>query len=298
MNNGFEKPQDIKPGEFRENTEPVPRPEEHALQLEASKSLIARFAVIKKELNPKADIIYYPSCHVDTSISQAFPESRIVYVDIDEKAVNALRKAGLEAYKEDALMFKPDGPVDILLMLNPSISPEKPLETLADEGYMLCNDYHGTATKVRMTSEYELVGIVRVKDRQTILDTENPEDYWKDIDSEEEFKQAPFSFGAVYYKTAQKVVERLTGAKENVLERYKQIIAEAREQTRMKREALVKSQPELAQFRIHDEQDDLLQYDRGQDEPVMIDTRLPRKKGTVDDLFIFKKRRSPLETTA
>lgn len=289
MNGDFEQPKDMQPGKFfvRKGSESKPAPEQKEPVPETSERLVQYLSVFRDTFHPKADVIYYPACATDSSVSKAFPQSRVIYVDIDKDAVAALQKAGFEAYNVSALTFKPDAPADVLLLLNPSIRAEKPLETVQD-GYVLCNDYHGTATEVKAHSDYELVGISRVQHRQVVMDRERLGDYWEEVSTEEEFKNARPGFGGVDYRTASRVVERLTGKTENILEEYKRIITLARTQTREKQEALSQTDPELAKMNVYDEKAELLQYRIG-DEDVLIDTRLPRKKGTVDDLFVFKK---------
>jgi len=276
-------------GKFSDGVSPLAQgdmQETSERKIETSEGLVESFSVFRQSFHPKAGVIYYPCCSTDASISSVFPESRIIYLDVDKVAVDTLKKTGYEAYAESALDFVPDKPVDILLMLNPSIRPDKPLESVAVGGYVICNDYHSTATELRNNPGLKLRGLVRNVGGNKILDADSPEDYWKEIDSEEEFRNAPFSFGSVHYKSAAAMVKRLAGKEENVLEEYKKIIAAGREESRKERERFIRENPEAADLISFDEDTILVNREGSQ---LLIDARLPRKKGTVDDLFVFQK---------
>jgi len=100
--------------------------ESKPIEPESQPDLVAKYLLFKEKFNPKANVVYYPSCGGNNiSPSVAFLNSRIIYVDIDEKSVEVLKKGGFEAYAASALEFNP-GDVDILIMLNHQISPDVP----------------------------------------------------------------------------------------------------------------------------------------------------------------------------
>jgi hypothetical protein len=240
--------------------------------------LVAKYSLFKEKVHPKTDVVYHPSSANDISPSVAFPDSRVVYVDIDDESMEAARKKGLEAHTASALEFNP-GAVDVLIMLNPAISPDIPSSHVVQGGYILCNDYHGTASDLRKNDEYALVAMIRPGPSKLLFDTENLDDYWKEIDTEEEFKQAPPGFGAENYKNAASAVEAITGKKDNVLAEYKNIIAKAKEEGRRQNEELgIEDVPD----------DDIIMLTNGEQQ-LILQTTLPKKKGTVDDMFVFRK---------
>jgi hypothetical protein len=233
-------------------------------------------------------VVYHPCGANDVSPSVAFPDSRVVYVDIDKKSVEALKTGRFEAYAASALDFDP-GEVDVLIMLNPQIPPDIPASHVVENGFVLSNDYHGTASALHRNDQYQIRAMVRVsKSGELILDTENLEDYWKEIDTEEEFKNAPFDWVAANYQMAAAVVEAVTGKKENILVEYKKIIAAAREEQRQKNAQMLKKNPEMADFIGDADQEDVLMLNH-EGRQFVLATTLPRKKGTVDDIFVFQK---------
>ena len=248
-------------------------PEKAAKSIEAElrPDLVARYSLFRDTLNPKSDVVYHPCGANDVSPSAVFPSSRVIYADIDNESMDALRKKGYEAHTASALEFNP-GNVNILFLLNPAIDPSVPATYVTPDGYIVTNDYHGTASTLAQDSQYALRALVRESDKgELYFDTENLEDYVKEIDSEEEFQNAPFDFGAVHYLTASNVVEAITGKKENILAEYKRILQMAREQT----------------GEVDDEDDPLIFQHNGR--TFVLEAKLPKKKGTVDDTFVFQK---------
>lgn len=285
---------EIPPCSFHPSLEEPPKPEAEPKPIEAEPrpDLVAKYSLFREKLNPKADVIYHPCGANDVSPSVAFPDSKVVYVDIDEKSVEALKKGGFEAHAASALEFDP-GDVDILIMLNPQISPDVPSSHVVENGFVLSNDYHGTASSLHRDNQYQLCALIRMSQCQELMfDTENLEDYWKEIDTEEEFRNAPFNWGATNYAMAVPVVETITGKRKNVLAEYKKIIDMAREQQRQKNAQMLAEHPEWAEFTADPDKEDVLMFNRG-DRQFVLSTTLPRKKGAVDDIFVFQKQRCP-----
>jgi hypothetical protein len=267
---------------------PNPEPEPKSAEAEPHPDLVAKYSLFRENLKPKADVVYHPCGANDVSPSVAFPDSRVVYVDIDKKSVEALKEGGFEAHTVSALEFDP-GKVDILIMLNPQIPPDVPASHVVENGFVLSNDYHGTASTLQRNDQYQIRAMVRVsKEGELIIDTENLEDYWKEIDTEEEFQNAPLDWAAANYQMAVPVVEAVTGKKENVLAEYKKIIATARGEQRQKNAQMLKEHPEMADFIGDADQEDVLMFNH-EGRQFILATTLPRKKGTVDDIFVFQK---------
>lgn len=268
---------------------PNPEIEPKSVEAEAHADLVAKYSLFREKLNPKADLVYHPCGANDVSPSIAFPNSRVVYVDIDEKSVDALKRGGFEAHTASALEFDP-GNVDILILLNPQIPPNIPASHVVKNGFILSNDYHGTASTLHHSSDqYQIRAMVRtLRGGELILDTKNLEDYWKEIDTEEEFKNAPFDWGAANYEAAVTVVEAVTGKKENILAEYKKIIATAREELRQKNAKILEEQPQMADFINNADEAYALMFKHNEKE-FFLATTFPKKKGTVDDIFVFQK---------
>lgn len=269
--------------------------EKSSIEAEPRPGLVAKYSLFREKFQPKADVIYHPCGANDVSPSAAFPESRVIYVDIDDESVDALKKGGFEAHTASALEFDP-GKVDILIMLNPQISPDVPSSYVIKNGFVLSNNYHDTANSLYQNKQYQFRGLIRKtsKEEGLILDTENLEDCWEEVETEEEFKNAPFSFGVINYNMAAQVVEVVTGKKENVLAEYKKIIADARKKEQQENARILKEHPELANtLNDPDKTDVFLLNHRGK--TFALSTRLPRKKGVVDDIFIFQKIKPDVE---
>lgn len=288
--------ENVPPGSFR----PIPKdqpptPEVKSLKelkAEPHPALVAKYKLFDEKVHPKKDVVYHPCSANDCSPSEAFPDSRVVYVEMDEQSIKALQKKGFEAHHASALDYNP-GSVDILIMLNPQISPTIPASHVVDGGYVICNNYHATATTMRENPDFQLRGLIRVtKNQELLYDTDHPEDHWKEIDTEEEFRNAPFDWGAANYVMANRVVEAITGKSENILTEYKNIIVKAREQQSQIQAKIVAEHPEWANISPNIEKEGVLMLNHG-DRQYAISTRFPRKKGTVDDLFVFERISKP-----
>lgn len=264
----------IEPGSWHEHSknEVPPRQLEVNNELKAAshEDLVAKYRVFRESTGTNPKVVYHPCSAVDSSPSVAFPESRVIYAERDERAVKALQEAGLEAHYASALEFNP-GNVDMLILLNPAIEPDFPSQFVVPGGYVVSNDYHGTATSLRNNDQFELQGIIRqTRDKGLLLDRDNPDDYWKEVETEEEWENAPFTWGgAVNYSSAAEIVELVTGKRENIMEEYRRIVEMAREDG-------------LA----IDANTFIYTY---QGRSLVLSFKLPSKKGTVDDLFVFQK---------
>ena len=158
------------------------------LQAIPHKDLVAKYPLFKDSVGFQRGTIYHPCGANDISPSVAFPGSRVIYADIEDGFMRVVRQAGYEAYAVDVLTFHP-GPVDVLILLNPQIKPNIPASFVKENGYVLCNDYHNTATILRQNG-YKPLAIIRMTKKGLLYDTENPGEYWTEIETDEEFQNA------------------------------------------------------------------------------------------------------------
>jgi len=244
------------------------------LEIQPKPSLVEKYSAFRDALNPNVDVVYHPCCSTDSSPSAAFPDSRVIYVDWDPsesedsmsaKTVEKLKKAGLEAYFADANIFDP-GPVDVVILRNPGIESYGPIADLKPGGYAIVNDYHLNATQLHRMDEFELVGILhdRTPDHAPILDTENPEQYWQTVETDEELQCA------VVYDGIGILARNETGTTTPTLQQLKDAI------DRIK-----------AEYPDAIEEAGALIYDNG---TKVFPSNLPPKKGQLDDFFVFRRK--------
>lgn len=260
------------------------------LEVKHDDDLIARYRLFQYTTGVNPATVYHPCSAEDDSPSIAFPKSRIIYVETDTAAVTALKKAGHEAHLASAEEFNP-GKVDVLILLNPVISPDYPVQFVAQGGYVLCNDYHDTASDLRKKPNWKFKGIIlRNKDGQLKFDTENLGQCWEVIKSEEEWKKAPFTWRALDYETAANYVEIVTGKRKNVLAEYTKLLEQAKQEHQTSMEKMKEKYPEMANLLSKQADEYLI---RRNNHTLVLDTHLPKKKGTVDDIFVFQKVNRP-----
>ena len=124
------------------------------------------------------------------------------------------------------------------------------------------------------------------REKGSVFDTENLDDYWKEVETEEEFRNSVGGFRATDYRTASKIVKAITGKSENILIEYKKIVEMAKEQERQRS---VKNLAEYPDFKPCAGDPNILTFDHG-DRQFSLAIALPRKKGSVDDTFVFQKK--------
>jgi hypothetical protein len=282
----------------------------HTIEAEPRPDLVAKYELFKDRIHPNADVVYHPCGGNDVSPSVVFPNSEVIYVDIDGASMNALAAKGYEAHTDSALEYDP-GSVDVLILVNPSISPEVPSSHVREGGFVVCNDYHGTAEWLRRSGDYDLMAIVEESRRnELVFNDTHPDDYWKTVETDAEFQNARGSLNAVSYSRAAQIVEAAIGHPwEKVLEEYKSLIEFAKERdlqaSRQAREAPV--DPEALAFFGLSEQSGSTADARANEEELLPDeegpwvitdrqgrevilTGLPRKTGRDEDIFIFQKK--------
>ncbi|MEK7680697.1 MAG: hypothetical protein AAB348_01450 [Patescibacteria group bacterium] len=281
------KGSEIPPGSFRPAppTESKIGRETKPAKAESHPDLVARYSLFKEKLEPKNETVYHPCGAYDVSPSIAFPKSRVIYVDLDKKSIEALKKAGYEAYAKSALKFNP-GNIDILILLNPQIPPDIPASHVTPGGYVLSNDYHRTASTLKINPNFKLQAVIGNSKNGPIFDTKKLEDYWAEVETDDEFKDARFSWGLENYESAARLVELVTGKRENILREYKNIIKGAREQERQADARFVAENPEIS-IPKKSARDPIFFEHNGKQ--LILNPNLPRKKGTVDDIFVFQK---------
>lgn len=130
-------------------------------KLEIYENTVRDLTAFKEHFNPKSDIIYYPSCGLDVSISKAFPNSKIIYLDGNKLLIDTLKKEGYEAYEGLSQEFNLEEKADILVLINPMHNDPKTLDNLKEGGFVVCNDYHGTASSLKNIENFKLLGITK-----------------------------------------------------------------------------------------------------------------------------------------
>lgn len=245
------------------------------------------YRLIHGELGLTPRLIYYPCCGNDRTAIRAWPQHHVVYLDRDRSVVDLLKQDGIEAICADAYLHNP-GMVDILLLINPTIDPDLPLRHVHDGGLVFCNNYHLTAEKMRRRWDFTLIGVARVYERAIVFERTHLEEYWQEVSSDKEFRAAPFSWNGAFFDLAAEVVEAVTGKRDNVLENYKKIVAERREYLKAKAIACAGTSASEARALLMTAEGDTLELTlRGR--MFTLITSLPKKRGTADSIFVFRR---------
>jgi hypothetical protein len=232
--------------------------------------LISMYSLFKERFGFNPKVVYHPCGAYDVSPSIVFPESTVVYAEKDKQAVEALQEKGFNALCVDVMEFDP-GLVDLLILLNPEIEPDIPASFVQNDGFVLCNNYHETADKIKNLQGFEVVGVIQRTDDGSILDTEYLDKYWEEVDDIDEFKKARTGFTFDDYNTVSRLVTERFGNEDDLFNRYRQIINE-----------------KLQEMKVQGDDSQMLSFGT-RERPVFVLGKIPMKKGGSNDMFIFKK---------
>ena len=234
---------------------------------QVSLDLVEKYMAAARFFALMPERVYYPACATDVSPSAAFPNAQIAYVDPDADSTETLRQGGFTAHTQRAEEFQPDVPADLLILLNQMVDPAVPLAALQVGGYVFCNDYHNAATALYRHSSCSLVGVLERTPSGWVVETAELNQYMETVDSEESFRAAPFSFSQEHYGSAALAVKQLMGSTGNVYFEYCRLLAMA-----------------AAEGGDHGGLY-VLRYGRS----TVILAGLPRKRGSADHIFVFRK---------
>ena len=263
-------------GTFRVGKDDLPRlrarvspdsPEKPERAPQVSPDLVERYRTAAEFFEIAPERVYYPACATDASPSAAFPNAQVAYVDPDEESIEILRKGGFTAHAQRAEEFQPDVPADLLILLNQVVNPSVPLAALRTEGYVFCNDYRGAATTLYQHPGCRLSGVLERTPNGWTVETAELFRYMETVDSEESFKAAPFSFSQEHYGSAASAVKQLMGTTANVYDEYRRLLALAASEG--------------------DDHGGLYILRHGRSSVIL--AGLPRKRGSADHIFIFRK---------
>lgn len=236
------------------------------------------YALIKEKLNINPKVIYHPCGADDVTPSRAFPNARVIYADRDSNEMHKLKHAGYEAYVADANTFDPVA-VDLVIVLNPSIEPDGPVSHLKTGGYVIANDYHQTARALKQNPAFELVGIATSgkEGRYSKYDTTALEDYWKEVETEEEFKRSPLY--DIYKGNIEQSLPDLTPDGKAEIDAVEGVLKKHAVLQKLIRENKVAGT--WSEF-----EGNYMQARGGR----FVWGGFPAKKGSVDDLYVFRKK--------
>jgi len=122
---------------------------------------VAQYRAVVDYFDLSPDVVYHPGSGHDVSPSAAFQESRVVYVDVDEAAMDDLARAGYEAVGANATGHELATGADVIVFQNAGLIEEAIVNAnLRPGGWVLANDHLESARHLARTDTLELVGVV------------------------------------------------------------------------------------------------------------------------------------------
>lgn len=122
---------------------------------------VAQYRAVTEHFDISPEVVYHPGSGHDVSPSAAFPEVRVVYVDVDATAMADLREAGYEGAAADAAGYEVKAGADLIVFRNAGLMEEPVVvSNLRAGGWVLANDHLESARHLTALDELELVGVV------------------------------------------------------------------------------------------------------------------------------------------
>ncbi|MEP7166452.1 MAG: hypothetical protein ABI758_00560 [Candidatus Woesebacteria bacterium] len=109
---------------------------------------------------PSTDVIYYPGSSNDVSVAHFFSNARVIHVDTDPNGLLPLEQKGFETHVASVDAFRPDAPLDIVVLSNAAFNEQRAVLQLKVGGYVLANNYQWNARNIASNPDFECVGIV------------------------------------------------------------------------------------------------------------------------------------------
>ncbi len=263
--------------------ETKPRETQNIVAPETSPLLVKMLTFIKPKLG-EVKSIYYPCSGSDISVTQVFPDAKVLFVDNNKAIVEALKKADFQAREEDATKFKPDTSSDLVLLENPQIGPEKMVEAVKEEGFVACNNWSLTADHMYKNPDFKIVGVVNAGDNDELTyDEKDLDDYFKPVETEDEFKKSKSGLFGINYDQAREIVMGIFKVDTDILKHYKELLEQAKKAALVQKAEYEKQHP--GETVGLDER--LLAFEvNGRTISV---PPLPKKKTSSVDFFVFQK---------
>lgn len=162
----------------------------------------------------------YPGSSTDITPSEALEETDVVYIDINEDAIEVLESGGYEAVVANANNFDGKDDFEAILLYNQDFEGVVNFaeRNLADSGIVICDQYHNAASAFVEQEGYALDGRFPVQGNPGF--DPNPEDCFERVESDEEFRDArPEQF-----QTNRNLVDRYVGENHGVIESMTEVV--------------------------------------------------------------------------
>ncbi|CQH63857.1 uncharacterized protein HHUB_4207 (plasmid) [Halobacterium hubeiense] len=122
---------------------------------------VAQYRAVTDRFSISPDVVYHPGSGHDVSPSEAFPDSRVVYTDVDAAAMAELRRASYDAHGADAVGYELDERADLIVFRNAGLFEEAVVATnLRRGGWVVANDHLESARHVSRLDGVDLVAVV------------------------------------------------------------------------------------------------------------------------------------------
>lgn len=216
-----------------------------------NKSTVRLLQIFKDTVHPDANVVMQPILarwdDADMSLSSIFPNTRFITRSLP--LADTLVHIGFKTYRQNPLRFKPQQEIDILWL---NANREVLLKYVRDGGYVI----QSVGNAYIQRHDYKPIGVLTF-DRYSgnpLFDTRNPWEYRMRVETDAEFQEVsdilardaqespwklngqtdiPASFSGLHsirFSKAADIVHDVTGESSNIVEQYKRILKQYREE--------------------------------------------------------------------
>lgn len=116
-------------------------------------------------------VIVYPGSAADTGAAEVFGRG-VVHIDPDESSISSMQQAGYvgipSTFEEYLAAMPADQQIDVIYSHNAGLVPAEALARLRQGGYVIANNWHGSANDMGEKPDFELVTAVASGTTETI----------------------------------------------------------------------------------------------------------------------------------
>jgi len=116
------------------------------------------FKHAKSYLNlPEVPRVLYPGCDTDVTVADVFGKDTVDHLDLNNDSMATLKKEGYRVFACNSEKYQSAEPYDLIVFWNSGSTPGSLLEQIKPGGYVLANNYHGSANIISENLGFELI---------------------------------------------------------------------------------------------------------------------------------------------
>lgn len=123
------------------------------------------FVIQARELvrlfNVEPQKVLYPGSSTHAGVARIFGKDKVTHVDPDPSAMSAMAEGGYQAVTSTIEDYDTAEPFDLIVSFNAgTLEPDEIQRLLSPTGYVIANNWHGSANRMAEYEDFKLLGAV------------------------------------------------------------------------------------------------------------------------------------------